>query len=189
MQKSPLHAAGEVCPRPQRTRHSRRALLGAIAAAPLAVAAATPALAEGYDAELLALEAEIQQVHALVDNINAKRVSPFDDEYYDILGEPWQRSTASIQAALKFSEACGRTGAQKEIVDIFETTDDLFERLMRIPARTQAGRAAKVRALIVHNLGDEWRGTNEEIDDYAIEQARALLGEFAGLSAEELAAI
>ena len=70
--------------------------------------------------------------------------------------------------------------------EAFEAADRLFERMKQIPARTQAGRAAKVRALIAHV---HWRGTDEEIDDYRIEQARLLLGELAGMSAEELEAI
>jgi hypothetical protein len=67
-------------------------------------------------------------------------------------------------------------------------TDRLFARMMAIPATTQAGRAAKVRALLVHVMGKDWRGPGEPLD-WPCEQARALLGEFAGMNAEELAAI
>ena len=57
-----------------------------------------------------------------------------------------------------------------------------------IRATTQAGRAAKVRALLVHVMGDDWRGPGGPLD-WDKEQARALLAEFAGLSVEELEAI
>ena len=56
---------------------------------------------------------------------------------------------------------------------------------MATPALTQAGRAAKVRVLLSDILGDGWRGPEEDLD-WHIAQARALLGEFAGMSAEEL---
>jgi hypothetical protein len=56
---------------------------------------------------------------------------------------------------------------------------------MSIPATTQAGRAAKVRALIVYVMRSEWRGPASELD-WDKEMARALLGEFAGMSAAEL---
>jgi hypothetical protein len=50
----------------------------------------------------------------------------------------------------------------------------------------QAGRAAKVRALLVHVMRSEWLGADGDLD-WDKRQARALLGEFAGMSAEELA--
>ena len=57
---------------------------------------------------------------------------------------------------------------------------------MATPALTQAGRAAKVRVLLADILGDQWRGAADDLD-WDIAQARVLLGEFAGMSAEELA--
>ena len=57
-----------------------------------------------------------------------------------------------------------------------------------IPAATQAGRAAKVRALLAHVCTSKWRGPTSDLD-WDTEQARALLGEFAGMTEEELAAI
>jgi hypothetical protein len=49
-------------------------------------------------------------------------------------------------------------------------------------------RAATISALLVHALGGEWRGQARELD-WERESTRALLGEFAGMSADELAAI
>ena len=60
--------------------------------------------------------------------------------------------------------------------------------MMAIPAMTQPGRAAKVRALLVHVLRDKWHGPFGPLD-WEKAQARALLGEFAGLSAADLEAI
>lgn len=67
-------------------------------------------------------------------------------------------------------------------------TERLFDRLLAIQATGRAGRAAKVRALIVHVMLDGWRGAADELD-WEKEQARRLLGEFAGLNADELEAI
>ena len=52
----------------------------------------------------------------------------------------------------------------------------------------QIGRAAKVRALLVHIMRDEWRGPEDRMD-WEKANARALLGEFAGMSEDELAAV
>ena len=37
-------------------------------------------------------------------------------------------------------------------------------RMIATPALTQAGRAAKVRALLADILGDQWRGATDELD-------------------------
>ena len=60
--------------------------------------------------------------------------------------------------------------------------------MQALPALTLAGKAAKVRALLVHVMGVDWRGPVDEMD-WGRDQARTLLGEFAGLSTDELAAI
>ena len=60
--------------------------------------------------------------------------------------------------------------------------------MMAIPAATQAGRAAKVRALLMHVCPQEWRGPASDLDR-EVQEARALLGQFAGMSEEELAAV
>ena len=57
---------------------------------------------------------------------------------------------------------------------------------MATPALTQAGRAAKVRVLLADILGDQWRGPDSALD-WDIAQARVLLGEFAGMTAEDIA--
>ena len=57
--------------------------------------------------------------------------------------------------------------------------------MMAIPATTQPARAAKVRALLVHVMGDKWRGPDRELE-WDVSQARILFAEFAGMSAEDL---
>ena len=58
--------------------------------------------------------------------------------------------------------------------------------MMAIPATTQPGRAAKVRALLLLVLRDEWRGEAGPLD-WDKEQARSLLAEFAGMTPQEIA--
>ena len=85
-----------------------------------------------------------------------------------------------------YSRECGRETAVDDQHAVDDQADVAFKRTMAIPCTTQAGRAAKVRALIIHVVRDEWRGPDSELDwDKSV--ARALLGEFAGMSAEELA--
>ena len=81
-----------------------------------------------------------------------------------------------------------KSSAWSSIFGVPGRPDALFARLLAIPATTQIGRAAKVRALLVHVMRDEWRGPADEME-WEKEQARALLGEFAGMSEDELAAI
>jgi hypothetical protein len=69
--------------------------------------------------------------------------------------------------------------AAEDKEDVFAVADRLFEQMLAIPATTQPGRAAKVRALFMLLMPDEWRGGAEELD-WPYRQARALLGEFAG---------
>ena len=59
---------------------------------------------------------------------------------------------------------------------------------MASSAKTQAGRAAQVRALLTFVHTEEWRGPSRDMD-WEKERTRALLGNLAGMSEEELAAI
>ena len=93
------------------------------------------------------------------------------------------------KAACAYGVQSGREAGVHEMNVQMEQADRLFERMMAIPAATQPGRAAKVHALLVHVMRDGWRGGKEADLDWNKEQASAMLGEFAGLSAEELAAI
>jgi hypothetical protein len=166
---------------------SRRRFLADLAATPALAVPAIASAAQGDDAELLALEAEIFRLEGLRHDIQATRVNPHEKEYDRLLGKPVTHE--SYKAAWKFSDEVGRSAAIKEVDGLLDRGFRLYDRMREIPARTQAGRQAKVRALIVHVLGDEWRGTTTEIDCAEKEFTRELLGEFSGLTEAELAAI
>ena len=93
-----------------------------------------------------------------------------------------------LDKAFAYSREVGRDAAIKERNDLDDEADRLWARMMAIPAATQAGRAVKVRALLVH-VCPEWRGPADDLDDWGKEQMRTLLGQFAGMSEEELAAV
>jgi hypothetical protein len=147
------------------------------------------------DAEIIALSAEkclrAEKAPALAE----ARWLPFEEEYYAIMDDGnvgdnshlW-RTTEGIKKALAFARESGMDDAAKDQADVNAVADRLFNRMMAIAATTQPGRAAKVRTLLVHVMGDEWRGDRKDLD-WPAEMARKLLGEFAGLNAEELAAI
>jgi hypothetical protein len=149
----------------------------AIAALPIVAAAASPT---GDDAELLAMEAEIMRLRGLAKAICAEKVDPFEDEFIALM------KGDGSEAAWAFARSYGRDAAIDEAETFHLPADGLCERLMATPALTQAGRAAKVRVLLADILGDEWRGPDSELD-WDIAQARTVLGEFAGMSAEEIA--
>lgn len=186
---------------------NRRATLGAIAAtdAPsrrlfLAAGSATAvflalrgegaAMAEhpDADAEILALAAEVLHRYALADALLAARINPFEERFEYLLHDAPGSFKERYQVAFAYSRETGREAAIEELDEFDAQTDDVYCRMMAIPAKTQPGRAAKVRALLVHVMGHSWRGPGEPLD-WPKEQARALLGEFAGMTADELAAI
>jgi hypothetical protein len=148
------------------------------------------AAAPSADTELFALEAEIRRLNEAADHIGETCVKPFEDEFWRIIGGDRRRSTERerLAAAAAFDRETGRDAAIMEQRAINEQADALFARMMELPATTAVGRAAKVRALLVHVLGDDWRGPAVKLDWHR-QKARALLGQFAGMSAEELAAV
>jgi hypothetical protein len=80
----------------------------------------------------------------------------------------------------------GRDDAIDEAEKFHDPANRLCEQLMAAPALTQAGRAAKVRVLLVDIVGDDWRGPSDDLD-FDIYLVRTALGEFAGMTEEELA--
>ena len=191
MSKTTASAAGAAMPA---AATSRRSLLVALAATPALAVPAMASAAQGDDAELLALEAEICRLNEQSDEIIATRADPFEQEYDRILAPKSANFEEAItnetwKAASEFGERCGRTAAIEEAGGLLDRAYRLYDRMREIPARTQAGRQAKVRALIVHILRDEWRGTKREIDSPEKEFTRELLGELSGLTEAELAAI
>jgi len=57
-----------------------------------------------------------------------------------------------------------------------------------IRATTRAGKIAKMQTLLRFVHDDEWRGPADDLD-WEKGETRALLGEFAGMTEDELAAI
>jgi hypothetical protein len=181
---------------------SRRRFLAALAATPALAVPAMASAAQGDDAELLALEAEIDRLHDIIAEIEESRVWPYDEEFERImrrkpatqdevimqkLGVFEDVTRETYKAAWAYSDAVGRSAAAGEVHEIYRQVDPLLTRLFDTPARTNAGRAAKVRVLLGHLL-DEWRGPARDLD-YPIERSRQLLGELSGLTEVELAAI
>ena len=142
----------------------------------------------GGDAELVALAAEIDRLCAIGKEIYARRFDPFEETFQGLLRDgpgPWKEQAA---LAFAYSDEVGRDAAIEERAELDLEIDRLWIRMTTIPAATPAGRAAKVRALLTHVCPSEWRGPSDDLD-WEIQQARALLGEFAGMGEEELAAI
>ena len=105
-----------------------------------------------------------------------------------MIAAPRGDQTEHMDKAFAYSREVGRDAAIKERNDLDDEADRLWARMMAIPAATQAGRAAKVRSLLKHVCANEWQGPCADLD-WDKDQARALLGQFAGMSEEELAAV
>jgi len=177
---------------------SRRSILAALAATPAIVVPVNAA--QGDDAELLALDAEIRRLHREIDEITASRITPLDEEWDRLLrpADPiWERmgleprvTEESLEAA-NACESSGRTAAIKQVEELYTPLHRLLEKLIDTPARTQEGRVLKVRSLIqfvLHSPAQDWRGPDSELD-WDCSLTRRLLGEYAGLTEAELAAI
>ena len=161
------------------------ARISALACLPAVAMAASPT---GDDAEILALSAEVLRRCDAAEAFQALHIDPFNERFENI----FRRADSSIpeearmEAAWAYSRETGREGAIERLREFDEETDRVYSQMMAIPATTQPGRAAKVRALLAHVMGGEWRGPACELD-WEKDQTRALLGEFAGMSAEEIA--
>jgi len=108
MSKTTASAAGAAMPA---AATSRRSLLVALAATPALAVPAMASAAQGDDAELLALEAEICRLNEQSDEIIATRADPFEQEYDRILA-PKSANFEAItnetwKAASEFGERCG----------------------------------------------------------------------------------
>ena len=158
----------------------RAALTAALAGAAVATVPAAGAIAaEGADSEIRALGAAIGRLDTTTREIMATRVEPFDDEWHDLV-------LSDYAAASVFSDESGRESAVAECEHLINRGGQLFARMIALPAQTQAGRAAKVRTFLAFVANDDWRGPSRNLD-WEIDAARKLLGEFAGMSEEELA--
>src|ERR1700722_11768771 len=133
---------------------SRRAVASVSAlAVPFAL---TPSI--DPDAELLALSAEVLRMSAMVSEFNAARIEPFDEKFELLIHDRTREWEVRWADAAAWNRKTGRGAAIEELGDLDKETDQLFRRMMAIPATTQPGRAAKVRVLLVHVMRDKWRG-------------------------------
>jgi hypothetical protein len=168
---------------------SRRLFLAAGTAAAVCTTLQSIAdAAQSGDAEIIDLSAEVLRLNEVADEITETRIEPFEDQFMALLdpqnsARDWDHRAA---VAWGYSRACGRCAAIEEVARVDDQADIVFKRMMAIPCTTQAGRAAKVRALLIHVMRSDWRGPDELLD-WDKSMARRLLGEFAGMSAEELA--
>ena len=181
---------------------SRRSLLVALTATPaIVVPLVAVNAAQGDDAELYALEAEIRRLHQAIDEITSSRITPFDEEWVSLLrpAEPvWERmgleprvAVESLEAANAFIESSRRRAAIEQVEELYKPLHRMLEKLIDTPARTQEGRVLKVSSLIqfvLHSPAQDWRGPDSELD-WDCSLTRRLLGEYAGLTEAELAAI
>jgi hypothetical protein len=188
MPKYPISVAGGAMPADGQP--SRRLFLAAGTAAAVCASLRPAAAATVGDDEIIALSAEIRLLDAISADIAEKRIEPFQAQFEEMLNGLSATSRfhrkERVERAFAFSRDCGRDAAIRDQVATEGQADVLFERMTSIPAATHAGRAAKVRALLVHVMRSGWRGPGDSLD-WEKAQARALLGEFAGMSAEELA--
>ena len=176
---------------------SRRALLGALAAAPLIGAAAAPALADLPDADrqILAIDAKIAALDEKYEAVMAA-TRPFEDAREELRckldGIPWPSSGyRRVRARLDaFDRRHGLDVLYKQSERLTSEICDLRDEMFVLVATSPETRRAKVRMALrmAHCRLDRWRGPAEEIDpSHGI--MRRLLGEYAGLTEAELAAI
>ena len=166
----------------------RRAFLtsGAGAAIAAVVASTVPhAASDAADSQLVDMAAQIIAIRAKVNEIEAERVRPHDEEFDRLLGEVITPETLKI--AWAFSEAVGREAGIKASGAFLNQADALIRRMWTIPAQTDAGRRAKVSTLFRHCLhgDDAWFETDRDAD-WHIEMTRQLLCELSGMTVEHL---
>ena len=78
-------------------------------------------------------------------------------------GNPAQRKERMAKA-FAYSRAVGREAAIKEQAELDDQAGRLFERMVALSAKTQAGRPAQVRTLLTFVHTEEWRGPSDNMD-------------------------
>ena len=170
---------------------TRRLFLVAGTAVALSATLKGAAMAAGAgDAEIITLSAEVIRLSGIANEIQETRIEPFEDAFQAHIREIFSDKSVSaderMERSIVFEAQTGRDVALEAIEAVDKQTDAVFFRMMAIPCTAQAGRAAKVRALLVHVMRGDWRGPDSELD-WDKSMARVLLGEFAGMSEKELA--
>ena len=195
MPRTPIPAAGGAMPG-SGLAQSRRSLLVGLAAAPL-IGAAAPALADRPDAdrEIVAINAKIAALDEKYEAVMAA-TRPFEDAREELRckldGIPWpssgyRRARAAVDA---FDRRHGLDVLYKQSERLTSEICDLRDEMFALVATSPETRRAKVRMALrmAHCRLDRWRGPAEEID-HSHEMIRRLLGEYAGFTEAELAAI
>ena len=195
MPRTPIPAAGGAMPA-SGLAQSRRSLLVGLAAAPL-IGAAAPALADLPDADrqILAINAKIAALDEKYEAVMAA-TRPFEDAREELRckldGFPWpssgyRRARARLDA---FDRQHGLDVLHLQSEELTSEICDLRDEMFALVATSPETRRAKVRMALrmAHCRLDRWRGPAEEID-HSHEMIRRLLGEYAGFTEAELAAI
>ena len=175
---------------------SRRSLLVGLAAAPL-IGAAAPALADRPDAdrEIVAINAKIAALDEKYEAVMAA-TRPFENAREELRckldGIPWpssgyRRARGAVDA---FDRRHGLDVLYKQSERLTSEICDLRDEMFALVATSPETRRAKVRMALrmAHCRLDRWRGPAEEID-HSHAMIRRLLGEYAGFTEAELAAI
>jgi hypothetical protein len=143
-----------------------------------------PASAKGDDGEVLSLASEILRLNELAHQ---------DDDEMVRLQSIWYNEGIRLREEAEYSrdeqwemvkampESAEHSRLVKKSDPYFESADRLMKRLWSLPAKTNKGKAAKVRVLFAYVLGEEWHRPDEEADP-DIELTRQLLFELAGTS-------
>ena len=180
--------AATAAPTPIDRRRALRLISGGAGAMLTVGPAVALGAASDPDAEIVALSAEIVRRCAEGEHFQKTRIDPFGETWRCIILDLSKPEATRLEEGRRYEQESGRGSAIRALGNFDQETDGLFYRLMSMPATTQPGRAAKVRALLAHVMRSDWLGPAEELD-WDAEWARTLLGEFAGMTAEELAAI
>ncbi|SDR64251.1 hypothetical protein SAMN05519103_09579 [Rhizobiales bacterium GAS113] len=149
--------------------------------------------AQGDDAEILALSEQIEAIEAELAEIDAQ-IGLLDAEREAIRGRyPGQKDPRYIA----WKNEIDAFDAERGLKPLFERQDPLGDRaydlttaMWAIPAKTPAGRQAKVKRRLADSKSEPWCGPESGSGcdlDYHIKMVRRLLGEFAGMTEEELA--
>jgi len=175
---------------------SRRSLLVGLATAPL-IGAAAPALEDRPDAdrEIVAINAKIAALDEKYEAVMAA-TRPFENAREELRckldGIPWpssgyRRARGAVDA---FDRRHGLDVLYKQSERLTSEICDLRDEMFALVATSPETRRAKVRMALrmAHCRLDRWRGPAEEID-HSHEMIRRLLGEYAGFTEAELAAI
>jgi hypothetical protein len=150
---------------------------------------AVPAV--GPDERILCMAFEAEQLAIQAEHIRHTRYAPADKAYEALTMALDARGVAFDSAgwndAMKLFEGeHGRVAANEEIGDLYCRSTLMIEELIATPAKTQAGRAAKVRAWLKRMADHDWL---ESLADGDHEQVLLLemLSEYSGVSALMLA--